>query len=125
MKVKIILPNRTLSESEIDKATVPGTEGYFQILPRHIDFVSSVKPGILTLFSGERREYYAVHYGMLVKKGAELHIACLYGIIGDSLEDLSQTLAEHIRERKEYEEEIKAILTKMEAETLRRFIEME
>lgn len=30
MKVKVILPNKTLSESEIDKATVPGTEGYFQ-----------------------------------------------------------------------------------------------
>lgn len=125
MKAKIILPNRTLSEVDIDKASIPGTEGYFQILPRHIDFVSSIKPGILTLFFGERQEYYAVHYGMAVKRGDSLHIACLYGMKGDSLEGLSRTLAEHIRSSNEYEEEIKAILKKMEAETLRRFIEMD
>ncbi|MGB5823840.1 MAG: hypothetical protein WBH44_07165 [Proteocatella sp.] len=125
MKIKLILPNKTLLEQEIDKVTIPGTEGYFQILPKHIDFVSSIKPGILTIYNGEAIDYFAVNYGILVKKADSIHISCLYAIKGDSLEGLSGTIVDNIEKRDEYEKKIYEILKKMEADTLRRFIELD
>ncbi|WP_028829603.1 hypothetical protein [Proteocatella sphenisci] len=125
MKIKLILPNKTLMEKDIDKVTLPGREGSFQILPRHIDFTSSIKPGILTVFSGEYIEYFALSHGIMVKKGDVIYLSTLYAVRGESLESLSRELVEDINNRKEYDNKIREILSKMEAETLRRFIELD
>lgn len=49
MRVKIILPYKTILDIKVKKISAPGLEGYFQLLPKHIDYTWILKPGILTL----------------------------------------------------------------------------
>lgn len=37
MRIKIILPYKTILDKTVYKITAPGVEGDFQILPNHID----------------------------------------------------------------------------------------
>ena len=125
MNVEIIIPNKTIVQKEIDSLTAPGTEGNFQILPRHIDFVSSLKAGILTLLVGESEEYYAINYGILVKKGQKVYVVCQQVIRGESLEKLNQAVQEKFSVQSEREKVTNEILSRMEIATLKRISEME
>ncbi len=125
MRIEIILPNQSILNQEAQKITAPGSEGFFQILPRHVDFVSSLVPGILSIFNESSVLYYAIDRGFLVKKADMVYIACLQAIVGSDLESLSQTIADNFRELDEKEKKINTVLRKLEADTLRRFLEMD
>ena len=54
MTVKIFLPTEIFLEQEnILALTAEGLEGYFTLLPQHIDYVSILVPGILTLLRSD------------------------------------------------------------------------
>lgn len=125
MRIKLVLPHETILDQEVHKITAPGTEGSFQILPRHIDVVWSLKPGILTLFMNNQEEFYAIHQGVLVKEGDMVYIASFQAIRGNSLEDLYQVLVERFRVQDDREKRAREILIKLEADTIRRFMEIE
>jgi F-type H+-transporting ATPase subunit epsilon len=125
MLIKLVLPNETLLDQEVDKITAPGTMGSFQILPRHIDVAWSLKPGILILAKDTQEDYYAIHQGILVKEGATVYVASFQAIKGNSLEDLYQVLVESFRVQDDQEKKAREILFKLEADTIRRFMEIE
>ncbi|WP_422484751.1 hypothetical protein [Gudongella sp. DL1XJH-153] len=125
MNVEIIIPNKTIVQKKIDSLTAPGTEGNFQILPRHIDFVSSLKAGILTLLVDGSEEYYAINYGILVKKSDRVFVVCQQVIRGESLEKLNQAVEEKLSVLSEKEKVTNEILSRMEIATLKRISEME
>lgn len=125
MNVEIIIPNKTIVQKKIDSLTAPGTEGNFQILPRHIDFVSSLKAGILTLLVDGSEEYYAINYGILVKKNDRVFVVCQQVIRGESLEKLNQAVEEKLSVLSEKEKVTNEILSRMEIATLKRISEME
>ncbi|MDO9494027.1 F0F1 ATP synthase subunit epsilon [Acetobacterium sp.] len=125
MLIKLVLPNETLLDQEVDKITAPGTMGSFQVLPRHIDVAWSLKPGILILAKDTQEDYYAIHQGILVKEGATVYVASFQAIKGNSLEDLYQVLVESFRVQDDQEKKAREILVKLEADTIRRFMEIE
>ncbi|WP_414733719.1 F0F1 ATP synthase subunit epsilon [Acetobacterium carbinolicum] len=125
MQIKLVLPNQTILDQEVDKITAPGTMGSFQILPRHIDVAWSLKPGILILEMNEQEDYYAIHQGILVKEGETVYIASFEAIKGNSLEDLYQVLVESYRVQNDQEKKAREVLIKLEADTVRRFMEIE
>ncbi|SCP96137.1 hypothetical protein [Anaerobium acetethylicum] len=125
MNLKIIIPSKTIFSQDADKISAPGKEGFFQILPKHIDFVSSLQPGILTVFSGDIVNYFAINQGFLVKKGDVVYISCLQAIKGETLETLSKTVADSFRQLDEKERRTNEILVKLEADMLRMIIENE
>jgi F-type H+-transporting ATPase subunit epsilon len=125
VQVKIIIPNKTVAEQMATKITAPGSEGYFQVLPRHIDYVSSLAAGVLTLFNEESVEYYGINYGLLVKKGDVVYISCYHALKGSSIETLSKTIEKEFSVLDEKEKKTNEILTKMEIDTLKMFMELE
>ncbi|MGM0396720.1 MAG: hypothetical protein ACQEP4_06660 [Bacillota bacterium] len=125
MNVEIIIPNKTIVQKKIDSITAPGTEGNFQIYPRHIDFVSSLKAGILTLVVDGAEEYYAINYGILVKKEDRVFVVCQQVIKGESLEKLNQAVEDKLSVLSEREKITNEILSRMEIATLKRISEME
>ncbi|HEY0711090.1 MAG TPA: F0F1 ATP synthase subunit epsilon, partial [Polyangia bacterium] len=46
MRLSVTTPRGSLVETEVDEITAPGALGEFGILPGHIPFVSSLKPGV-------------------------------------------------------------------------------
>ena len=124
MNVKIILPYKTILDVEIKKLSSPGLEGYFQLLPKHVDCTWILSPGILTL-DGEENIYFAVSDGVLVKEGDTVYISCIKAIRGNSLEELSDSVEQNIKLLSEKEKKAREVLIKLEIDTLKRFLEID
>lgn len=64
MQVTIITPEATLFSGEAAQVSVPGTLGDFGVLPGHAPFISSLRPGVITVESGEATRKIAVIGGI-------------------------------------------------------------
>lgn len=53
IKFKIVTPEKTVHESEVDQATLPVTDGEVTILPNHRSYIASLKAGEIILKSGD------------------------------------------------------------------------
>ncbi len=125
MQIKLVLPYRTLLDQPVDKITAPGTKGTFQILPKHVDVVWSLQPGILTLTTNNKDAYFAIQQGTLVKEGDEVSISTFQAVKGETLEKLHQSLMESYQKQDEREKKANEVLIKLETDTIRRFMEIE
>jgi F-type H+-transporting ATPase subunit epsilon len=65
IKFKIVTPERTVFENEIDQVTLPTQDGEITVLPNHIPLISALKPGDL----------------MIKKDGEEIDLAVSGGIV--------------------------------------------
>lgn len=125
MKIKILLPYKTLLETECRKISAPGQGGAFQILPRHVDITWTLEPGIIEVFYENSSDYFAIDNGVLVKKNDNVYISVMRGVKGDSLEELNESVNEVFSKLSEKEREARLILAKLETDTLRKFLELE
>jgi F-type H+-transporting ATPase subunit epsilon len=56
---ELVSPERQLFSGAVDQVVVPGSEGDFGVLANHAPFVSSLRPGILTIHGdGQPRRLY-------------------------------------------------------------------
>ena len=62
MQLSIITPEKLLFSADAEMVTIPGTEGEFGVLAGHAPFISTIKPGIITidLAGGEKRKIAVV-----------------------------------------------------------------
>lgn len=125
MKIKILLPYKALLETECLKVTAPGQGGSFQILPKHVDITWTLEPGIVEIFYSDRTDYFAVDYGVLVKKKDNVYISVFRGIKGESLEELNTSVREVFVKSSKKEKEARMVLAKLEMDTIRKFIDLE
>jgi len=124
MTLKILLPERVVLHETVDKVVAEGANGSFGLLPRHIDFVSPLVPGILTYTQDEEEAVVAVDEGVLVKCGDEVLVSVRDAVIGPDLESLEETVRTQFEERREEEKTLHSALAKLEAEVVRRFTEL-
>lgn len=50
---EIISPSEILLSEPVDSAEIPGSEGYFGVMPGHTPLITSLQPGIITLTRGD------------------------------------------------------------------------
>ena len=124
MTLKILLPERVLLEETADKVVAEGGHGSFGLLPRHIDIVAPLVPGILSYTRGDDEYFVAVDEGVLVKCGDEVLVSVRDAVIGPNLESLEETVRVQFDERREEEKELHSALAKLETEVVRRFTEL-
>ena len=55
IKFKIVTPEKTLFEQEIDQVTLPVSDGQVTILPGHRSYIASLKPGEI-MFKADNQE---------------------------------------------------------------------
>jgi len=65
IKFKIITPERTVFEEEIDQATLPATDGEVTILPNHRSYIATLKPGEITLKKAGKEINLAISGGFV------------------------------------------------------------
>ncbi len=65
IKFKIVTPERTVYESEIDQITLPTADGEITVLPNHIPLISVIAPGELIVKKGDEEVMMAVSGGMI------------------------------------------------------------
>ena len=125
MTVKVILPSVILLKQETVKVVAEAQNGSFCLLPRHVDFVAALVPGILTLTSQDGEEtFLAVDEGILVKRGPEVLISSGNAVRG-RLGELRQAVREQFHELNESEQQARLALDRLEASLVRQVFEWE
>lgn len=126
MRLRIVLPDRLRLDTEVRRIVAEAPNGSFGLLPDHIDVVSALAPGILVYEDAEGREHYAgIQSGTLVKIGDEVRVATANAVLGDDLESLQRRVREVFREAEERERDARSALARLEAQMVRRFLELE
>jgi F-type H+-transporting ATPase subunit epsilon len=122
MNLKVLLPFGMFTEQHGVLRIVAETRvGSFGILPRRLDCVASIEPGILTYEIDMGTEVYiAVDEGILIKTGSEVVVSVRQALAGADLSELRQAVAQQFLSRTEHEQSMRAVLAKMESDFVRR-----
>ena len=126
MRLRLLTPTDSLLHEEVTKVLAEAVNGQFCLLPRHVDFVAALTPSILyyTLPQGNER-FAAVDEGVIVKRGDDVLVSTFNAILGSDLERLQEAVAATVRELDEEERRARSALARLEAATMRRFLELE
>lgn len=125
MQVKILLPSTVFLDQVAKKLVAEGQNGFFCLLPRHIDYTNALVPGILTMEHVDGQiAYYAVSEGILVKIGRQVLLSVRDAVRGETLEDLKKAVDSQFLQLIRQEQASRTALKKLEADTIRRFMEL-
>jgi F-type H+-transporting ATPase subunit epsilon len=126
MRLRVLLPEQVLLDTEILKLTAEAENGSFGLLPRHVDFVTALVPGILTFITANKQEeFLAVDEGILVKCGPDVRVSTRNAVLGHELGELKRMIEERFKQVDEHERKSRDALYKLEADLVRRFMELE
>ena len=125
MRLKVLLPTEILVDQKVTKVIAEAENGSFCLLPRHIDFVAALPPGILIFESAEgHEEFIAVDEGTLVKVGQEVLVSTRNAVRSSELGTLKQIVEQEFRVLDDREKMAHSASAKLEADLVRRFIEL-
>jgi len=126
MKLKVLLPAEVLLEEDITKVIAEAHNGFFCLLPRHVDFVAALVPGILSYETGSGHEVFlAVDEGIFIKCGQEVLVSTRNAVRGPDLGQLRLTVVEKFEALDEREKSARSAMTRIEAGFVRRFLEIQ
>jgi F-type H+-transporting ATPase subunit epsilon len=126
MRLKVLLPTEILVDEAVKKIIAEAENGSFCLLPRHLDFVAALDPGLLSFETPEGEEVFlAVDEGALVKCGEEVLVSTRHGVRGPDLGQLRQTVEERFRVLDDREKMARSAVAKIEASFVRRFLEIQ
>jgi len=125
VRLKILLPTQVLVDEEVSKVIAEAQNGSFCLLPRHIDFVAALVPGLLSFESSKgREEFLAIDEGILVKCGQLVMVSTKHAVRGADLGQLKQTVEEKFRVLDDREKMARTAIAKLEANFVTRFMEV-
>ena len=125
MRLRVMLPAERLVDETVTKVIAEATNGSFCILPRHIDFVAPLVPGLLEFHRADgEEEFIAIDEGTLVKSGAEVLIATTNAVRGKALGELRRTIEQRFLALYDREKTARTALAKLESNIVRRFMEL-
>jgi len=124
VKLQVFVPTELLLEAEAEKIVAEAVEGSVGILPRHIDYVAVLVPGILTVTTpaGDER-LLAVDRGLLVKRGNRVTVSVQDAVRGEELSTLRRTVRERFERLDQREREARTALARLEARFIRHFLQ--
>lgn len=118
-------PEQVLVDQSVTKVIAEGVDGSFCLKPRHVDFVSALRAGILLYERDGKEHYIAVDEGILVKCGRRVLISVLNAIKGADLEKLDQAVREKFHKTEALNKATEIAFNSMEADLLLRFTELD
>jgi F-type H+-transporting ATPase subunit epsilon len=125
MRLKILLPTEVFLDEAVTKVFAEAENGAFGLLPNHIDFVTSLVPGIL-MFDPESgaTQFVAVDSGILVKRADEVLVSVRQAIRSDQIETLQQTVEEQFRTLSDRQKQTQTALARLEAGFVRSMMDI-
>ena len=126
MKLKVMLPTRIFLDTRVRKITGEGMDGFFGLLPRHVDFVTALVSGILS-FEDENgdEQHMAVMEGVLVKKGDTVFVSTRRAVQDPDLASLKNTVETDFLKEEQKEKNMRTSASRIEAGFIRRFLEFQ
>ena len=124
MNLKILLPAKVfLEQSGVSRIVAETGNGSFGLLPRRLDCVAVLCPGIL-LYENDREgeTYIAVDEGILIKTGVQVLVSVRNAIQGRDLGQLRSAVQQEFVNLNEQEKSLRVTLNKMESGLIRRMV---
>lgn len=126
MSLRIVTPTETVVDARAARIVAEAPNGSFGLLPRHVDFVSALVPGVLVFEEeGGRERFVGLDQGTLVKRGREVLVSTRDALSGDDLGTLEARVARSFLEIDEHERVARSALARLEAGMVRRFLDLE
>jgi F-type H+-transporting ATPase subunit epsilon len=98
IKFKIVTPERTVVETDVDQATLPVANGEVTILPGHRSYIAALKSGEIMTRKGSEEQTFAVSGGFI--EFAE-NILTILADTAERAEEIDLKRAEEGRKRAE------------------------
>jgi F-type H+-transporting ATPase subunit epsilon len=125
MKLMVLLPSEVFMEEEVGKVIAEARNGSFCLLPRHVDFVAALVPGLLSFeTAGGREVFLAVDEGILVKCGPDVFVSTRNAVRGPDLGQLKETVVTRFKVIGSREKKARVAMARIEAGFVRRFLEL-
>ena len=125
MLLKVMTPTQIVVNQETAKVIAEAENGSFCLLPRHIDFLAALAPGILSFFTPKgQEEFVAVDEGILIKVGREVLVSTRNAVRSEELGKLRQTVAQEFQVKDERERKALAAGARLEANIVRKFMKL-
>ena len=125
MMVKILLPSEVFFEGEAAKVNAEAANGSFCLLPRHIDFVTALVPGLMTIEDEKgAKTLLAIDEGILVKKDFEVLISTRNAVLIPEMGKGRQIVQEQFNVLDDREKASRSAAARLEADMVRRLMEL-
>lgn len=124
MRLKILTPTQIVVDRDVDKIVAEGEHGCFCLLPRHVDFLAALIPGLLSFDHQGKEQFAAVDEGILVKRGEEVFVSCGQAVLGGELGALRDVVRAQFSTLDDREKSAHAAVAKLEASFLRGYVEL-
>ena len=107
MELKLVTPTEVVLSCPIQKITIEGIDGFRSFLPKHIDFITALKPGIITYLTQDNKtKYLACNRGLFVKCGTQVSISTPWAVMSDDLQHLKQHIKQAFQEMEQERKEV-------------------
>lgn len=122
VKLKLLLPFQVFAErAGVTRIVAETREGSFGILPRRLDCVAALVPGILIYEADAEGEVYvAVDTGVLIKTGPDVLVSVRNALSGTDLGQLREMVEREYLNLDEHGQSVRAALARMESGFIRR-----
>ena len=121
----LMTPTTIVEKRMISKISAEAEDGAFCLLPRHVDFVAGLVPGIFTYADSNGKEHVlALDQGILVKKGNDVFVSTRALFTGEEIGTLEKKIYQEFYDIDEQEKKMRSQLAKLESDISRRLREM-
>jgi len=125
LNIKILLPSEVFYEGEAGKLTAEAPNGYFCLLPRHIDYVCALVPGIMMIEeTAGNVSLFAVDSGILVKRGNDVFVSTRNAFLIPDLGQGKDIVEEKFKVIDDREKAARSASYRLEADMVRRLMEI-
>ena len=98
LTLEVATPSRLVVSESVDEVVVPGSEGYFGVLPGHAPLLATLGIGVLTYRIGRDEFRLAVSHGFAEVRNDKVIVLAA---AAERPEDIDRSRAERARERAE------------------------
>ncbi len=125
MRLKLLEPTRVVVDQPVRKVIAEAENGSFCLLPRHVDFLAALVPGLMLFEDDQENEcFVAVDQGVLVKCGDEVLISTRQAVRGGDLGELRRCVREEFALQSDRERAAHSAVAKLEASFLRGYLQL-
>ena len=98
LRLEIVTPDRALVTEEVDEVQLPGSEGYFGVLPGHTPLLATLQVGELWYRIGQEKHYLSIAFGFVEVQPERVTVLAY---IAERAQDIDVARAEAARKRAE------------------------
>lgn len=125
LNLTIITPGKKVLEDTVSEVVVSTITGEITILTDHVDLLTSIKPGELTIKKGAKSTYFAVTSGFLEVSNNNISILADYAVRADEIEVAKAREAEERAKKIMSEKVSQKDMALAEADLRRALLELE